>query len=116
MLKGRPAVNFISEQLIYRPRNVRPHKFFGFSPIEQIILTINIGLRRQMHLLNYYTEGNVPEAIAQAPKEWSADQISHFQEWFDSTLAGNSAKPLRITFVPERREVHFTTDTKLKDT
>lgn len=115
IVKGLPAVDFTREQLIYRPRNVRPHKFFGFSPVEQIILTINIGLRRQMHLLNYYTEGNVPEAIAQAPKEWSADQISEFQQWFDSAMAGNSAKRRRITFVPQCGDIQFTRDPSLKD-
>lgn len=113
--KGLPAIDFTSQQLIYRPRNVRSHKFFGFSPVEQIILTINIGLRRQMHLLNYYTEGNVPEAIAQAPREWSADQISEFQEWFDSALAGNSARRRRITFVPQCGDIQFTRDPMLKD-
>jgi Phage portal protein len=115
ILKGLPAVDFTSEQLIYRPRNVRAHKFFGFSPVEQIILTINIGLRRQIHLLNYYTEGNVPEALAQVPREWSADQISEFQEWFDSALAGNSARRRRITFVPECGNLQFTRDPMLKD-
>ena len=115
ILKGMPAINFTAEQLIYRPRNVRAHKFFGFSPVEQIILTINIGLRRQMHLLNYYTEGNVPEALVQTPKEWSADQISEFQEWFDSALAGNSRRRRRITFVPECGNIQFTRDPKLKD-
>ncbi|HEX3154396.1 MAG TPA: phage portal protein, partial [Candidatus Angelobacter sp.] len=110
-----PAVDFTTDQLIYRPRNVRAHKFFGFSPVEQIILTINIGLRRQIHLLNYYTEGNVPEALAQVPKEWSADQISEFQEWFDSALAGNSARRRRITFVPECGNLQFTRDPMLKD-
>jgi hypothetical protein len=115
ILKGLPAVDFTSDQLIYRPRNVRAHKFFGFSPVEQIILTINIGLRRQIHLLNYYTEGNVPEALAQVPKEWSADQISEFQEWFDSALAGNSARRRRITFVPECGNLQFTRDPMLKD-
>jgi hypothetical protein len=115
ILKGLPAVDFTAEQLIYRPRNVRAHKFFGFSPVEQIILTINIGLRRQIHLLNYYTEGNVPEAVAQVPKEWSADQISEFQDWFDSSLAGNSARRRRITFVPECGSLQFTRDPMLKD-
>lgn len=115
ILKGLPAVDFTADQLIYRPRNVRTHKFFGFSPVEQIILTINIGLRRQIHLLNYYTEGNVPEAVAQVPKEWSADQISEFQDWFDSALAGNSARRRRITFVPECGSLQFTRDPMLKD-
>jgi portal protein len=115
ILKGLPAVDFTADQLIYRPRNVRAHKFFGFSPVEQIILTINIGLRRQIHLLNYYTEGNIPEAVAQVPKEWSADQISEFQDWFDSSLAGNSARRRRITFVPECGNLQFTRDPMLKD-
>jgi portal protein len=115
ILKGLPAVDFTADQLIYRPRNVRAHKFFGFSPVEQIILTINIGLRRQIHLLNYYTEGNVPEAVAQVPKEWSADQINEFQDWFDSALAGNLARRRRITFVPECGNLQFTRDPSLKD-
>lgn len=115
IIKGIPAVNFTRDQLIYKPRNIRAHKFFGFSPVEQIILTINIGLRKQLYLLNYYTEGNVPEAIAQAPESWSADQISEFQEWFDSALAGNLAKRRRITFVPQCGQVQFTRDPQLKD-
>lgn len=115
IIKGLPAVDFTRDQLIFKPRNIRSHKFYGFSPVEQIIMTINIGLRRQLHLLNYYTEGNVPEALAQVPSTWSADQISEFQEWFDASLSGNLAKRRRITFVPEVGKVEFTRDPKLKD-
>ncbi len=115
IIKGLPSVDFTRDQLIYKPRHLRVHKFFGFSPVEQIIMTVNIGLRRQMHLLNYYTEGNVPEAIAQVPKEWSADQITEFQEWFDSKLAGNSGQRRRITFVPDSGKITFTRDPQLKD-
>jgi hypothetical protein len=116
IIKGLPAIDFTRDQLIYRPRNLRPHKFFGFSPVEQIILSINIGLRRQVHLLNYYTEGNIPEAIVQVPKEWSADQIAEYQQWFDSKLAGNSAMRRRVTFVPESGQIQWTRDPKLHDT
>jgi Phage portal protein len=115
IIKGLPAVDFTRDQLIYRPRNLRAHKFFGFGPVEQIILTINIGLRRQLHLLNYYTEGNIPEAIVQVPKEWSADQIAEYQQWFDSKLAGNSAMRRRVTFVPESGAINWTRDPKLQD-
>jgi hypothetical protein len=115
IIKGLPAINFTRDQLIYRPRNLRTHKFFGFGPVEQIILTINIGLRRQIHLLNYYTEGNIPEAIVQVPKEWSADQIAEYQQWFDSKLAGNSAMRRRVTFVPESGAINWTRDPKLQD-
>lgn len=116
IIKGMPAVNFTRDQLVYKPRNVRAHKFFGFSPVEQIKMTINIGLRREMSTLQEYTEGNVPEAIAQVPKEWSADQISEFQEWFDAKLAGNMAMRRRITFVPEAGKIEFTKDRELKNT
>lgn len=115
LIKGIPSVNFTRDQLIYKPRNIRTHKFFGFGPVEQIIMTTNIGLRRQLHLLNYYTDGNVPEAIAMVPKEWSSDQISEFQQWFDSMLAGNSQQRRRINFIPEAGPVQFTRDPKLKD-
>lgn len=115
IIKGIPSVDFTKDQLLYKPRNIRTHKFFGFSPVEQIMLTINIGLRREIHLLNYYTEGNIPEAIAQVPATWSSDQIQEFQEWFDGKLAGNSAMKRRITFVPESGTVQFTRDPKLKD-
>jgi hypothetical protein len=115
IIKGVPSVDFTRDQLIYKPRNLRANKFFGFSPVEQIMLTINIGLRREIHLLNYYTEGNVPEAIAQVPKEWSADQIQEFQDWFDAKLAGDSASKRRITFTPEVGSVQFTRDPKLQD-
>jgi hypothetical protein len=115
IIKGLPSVDFSRDQLIYRPRNLRTNKFFGFSPVEQIMLTINIGLRREIHLLNYYTEGNIPEAIAQVPKEWSADQIQEFQDWFDAKLAGESAMKRRITFTPEVGAIQFTRDPKLKD-
>jgi hypothetical protein len=115
IIKGLPAIDFTRDQLVYRPRNLRAHKFFGFGPVEQIILTINIALRRQIHLLNYYTEGNIPEAIVQVPKEWSADQIAEYQQWFDSKLAGNSAMRRRVTFVPESGAIQWTRDPKLQD-
>ena len=115
IIKGLPAIDFTRDQLIYRPRNLRPHKFFGFGPVEQIIMSINIGLRRQVHLLHYYTEGNIPEAIVQVPKEWSADQIAEYQQWFDSKLAGNSAMRRRVTFVPESGQIEWTRDPKLHD-
>lgn len=60
ILKGMPAVDYNRDELIYKPRNVRTNKLYGFSPVEQIIMTVNIALRRQIHQLQYYTEGNTP--------------------------------------------------------
>ena len=60
VIHGRPWKLLTSDELLYLPRNARPHKAYGFGPVEQIIMTINIALRRQAMQLQHFTEGNVP--------------------------------------------------------
>jgi hypothetical protein len=100
VLKGLPAVDYTTKDIIYRPRNLRTNKVYGYSPVEQIIMTINIALRRQIFQLSYFTEGNVPEALIGVPDTWTPDQIKSFQNWFDGTLQGNTAERSRARFVP----------------
>ena len=99
-LHGVPAVNYRNSDLYYRPRNKRIHKIYGYSPVEQIIMTLNIALRRQVWQLNFFTEGNMPSALIGVPEEWTPDQIRTFQEWFDNILAGNTGERRRARFVP----------------
>lgn len=99
ILKGVPAINYTREELLYRPRNVRTNKVYGFSPVEQIIVTVNIALRRQANQLSYYTEGNVPNLLFRVPKEWNPDQIKSFQTWWDEVTQGQSKHYGR--FIPE---------------
>jgi HK97 family phage portal protein len=100
VIHGRPWRLLTSDQLLYLPRNRRPHKVYGFSPCEQIVMTINIGLRRQMMQLQHFTEGNVPPGLLNAPDGWNAEQIRQFQEWFDSILAGNTGTRTRLVWAP----------------
>lgn len=100
ILKGMPALDYTKKQLLFRPRNVRVHKVYGYSPVEQILMTINIGLRRQIFQLNFFTEGNMPPALIGVPEQWTPDQIRTFQEWFDNMLAGNLAERSKARFVP----------------
>lgn len=100
ILKGMPAINYRKSEILFRPRNVRIHKIYGYSPVEQLMMTINIGLRRQIFQLNFFTEGNIPPALIGVPETWTPDQIRTFQEWFDNILAGNLAERRRARFVP----------------
>jgi HK97 family phage portal protein len=100
IIRGRPWRLLTSEDLVYLPRNRRPHKAYGFSPCEQIVMTINIGLRRQLMQLQHFTEGNVPPGLLNAPDGWNAEQIRQFQEWFDSILAGNTGSRTRLIWAP----------------
>lgn len=115
ILHGVPAIDLSADDLIYRPRNVRAHKLYGYSPVEQIIVTVNIAIRRQLFQLGWYTEGNLPEAIVQAPESWTEDQIKRFQGWFDSALAGNLAARRRITFIPPTGHIDYPKQAALKD-
>lgn len=99
-LKGMPAVNYRSSDLLYRPRNLRINKAYGFSPVEQIMMTVNIAIRRQVYQLNFFTEGNMPPALIGVPEDWTPDQIRTFQTWFDNMLSGNLAERSKARFVP----------------
>lgn len=115
ILKGIPAVDYTREELYYRMRNPRTNSVYGLSPVEQIILTVNIALRRDMYNLDYYTEGNIPPAIAAVPKEWSPDHIKAYQTHWDSMMVGNLAQKRRMRFVPGDVKVQQLVDSPAKD-
>jgi len=116
ILKGIPAVDYTSDELLYFVRNPRTNRIYGYSPVEQIIMTVNIAIRRQLSQLQYYTEGNIPEAVVGVDPSWTAEQIKDFQGWFDSVMAGDTAARRRMTFVPgDASKMQFTKDPQLKD-
>jgi len=116
VLKGLPAVDYTKEELVYMMRNPRVSRVYGLSPVEQIIMTVNIALRRQVHQLNFYTEGNIPEAICGLPESWTTDQIEQFQLYWDTLLEGNLAQRRHMKFVPfDPNKIKFTQEQALKD-
>ncbi|SEJ55859.1 phage portal protein [Frateuria terrea] len=115
VLKGIPAVDYTADELVYTPRNPRVHKFYGFSPVEQIILTVNIALRRMASQLQYFTEGNIPAAYASMPQDWSGEQIKQFQAYWDSVIEGDQGYKRKVRFVPGGTKVESVKDAPLKD-
>lgn len=116
VLKGLPAVDYTRDELIYVSRNPRTNRVYGFSPVEQIIMTVNIALRRQITQLNYFTEGNIPEAIAGLPESWNIDQVAAFQRYWDSLMEGNLARKRHVRFVPfDASKISYTKQHDLKD-
>lgn len=115
VLKGIPAVDYTTDELIYVPRNPRVHKFYGFSPVEQIILTVNIALRRAASQLQYFTEGNIPAAFASVPTDWNPDQIKAFQTYWDAVIEGDQTYKRKVRFVPGGTKVENIKDAPLKD-
>jgi hypothetical protein len=99
---------------VYRPFNPTVNKFYGWSPVEQIIHTIMIGMNRMVSQQALYTEGNLPEAIVGLPNEWGLEQVKSFQAFFDE-LAGNVSIKRRVRFVPGDAKFVQTKDPMIKD-
>jgi hypothetical protein len=62
-------------------------------------MSINIAVRREIEKLNYFTEGNVPEAIIGCPETWTPEVIARWQAIWDATLSDQSVRR-RARFVP----------------
>lgn len=107
ILKGVVALNYTQNEMIYRPRNLRTHKVYGFSPVEQIMMTVNIALRRQLHQLEYYRSGSVPDALAGVPTDWQPEQIQQYQAYWDALMEGDNAARRRVKFVPGELAQNF---------
>lgn len=99
ILKGLPAVWYTPDELIYAPRNPRASKVYGYSCVEQVIVTVNIGLRRQASQLGYFSEGNVPDAVAQVPQDWPIQKIQEFQDYWD-TMVNDAVRRRKMRFIP----------------
>jgi hypothetical protein len=116
VLHGQGANDLTSEELVYKMRNPRTNRIYGMSPVEQVIMTVNIALRKQVSTLQYFTEGNVPEAIAGLPLDWNIDQVKEFQLWWDSIMEGNTAQRRHMKFVPwDPSKIHLLRPPDLKD-
>lgn len=115
VLKGVPAVDYHRDELVYFPRNVRVSRVYGYSPVEQVLTTVNIALRRQAHQLSYYTEGSTPNLIFSVPETWNTDQIKQFQLWWDELTNGDQASKYKTKFVPAGVEPIDTKGKALKD-
>lgn len=100
ILKGLPAANLTTLDLVYSPMNVRTNSVYGRSAVENIVTTVSIALRRSMSQLEYFREGNVPEGVFSLPETWTPDQVQRYQDYWDNLNSGNLANRRKMRFVP----------------
>lgn len=105
VLHGIPTADFLHDELLYFMSNPSSDRIYGYSKVEQILTTIQIGLRRELSQMQFFTDGNVPAALAGVPETWNSDQIAKLQTAFDSLLLGDTGAQRRIHFVPGKLDV-----------
>lgn len=115
ILKGMPASDLTLDEVIYAPRNKRSYRFYGLSPVEQVVNFVVLALKRQQHLTAYYTDGNVPEHMVGVPPEWNPDQIQAAQDWMDGLMSNNLQARRKVLFVPGGMAPLPLKDPKLQD-
>jgi hypothetical protein len=101
ILKGIPACDYTAQELIYLQRNPRSWTPYGYSPVEQIIITVNTQIRRMLEQLAYFTTGNIPLGFGTLPKDWTSQQIISFQKDFNAMREGNLEQRSQVVFMPE---------------
>jgi len=89
ILHGVPAADFSRDQLVYFPRNKRPGHVYGYSPVEQVMLTATTLIRREQHQLAFYTDGNLTDGLFIAPDYMPNDKLAEWQLYWNSLFAGN---------------------------
>lgn len=115
VFKGMPAVDYTADELLYAPRNKRTHKVYGYSPVEQIMTTVNLALRRQLSQLSFYTDGDTPNLIMSVPATWTPEQVTRFQSNWNNMLSGNAEERARTKFVPDGVVPYNTKQGVIKD-
>jgi len=119
ILRGMPAVDYTSDELVYWPRNQSVDSVYGYPQVEQIIVTVNIALRRQIFQLDYYRQGSVPDALVGVPDNWTPEQIlviqDHWDSMFNSPGWENIGERRKLKFVPGANKVTFSKEAALKD-
>lgn len=115
VIKGVPWADLTTDDLIYCPRNPRPGHLYGLGPVEQIIVTLTTVMQRQGAQLAYFTEGNTPAGILNAPEGWTKEHIKDFQTWFEAKLAGNTAERSKLLWVPAGTKYAAFKESPIKD-
>lgn len=102
IIKGSPAHDYAMDAenakpygfdtMVWCPKHRRVNKVYGFSYVEQIRTTVTLALQRTARQLDYFTTGNVPAMLIEAPSNWTPGMVREANEEWRDILAGVSGK------------------------
>jgi hypothetical protein len=115
ILKGVPAVDYSTDELIYWPKNVSADNPYGYPPVEQILDYVETFIERVKGQKSYFTEGNIGDGLFSGPAEWKVDQIKAWQGYWDSIFAGNVQQRRKGWWVPNGTKFEQIKQPPLKD-
>lgn len=113
MQSDASAAEFLSDQLIYRPRYRRSWTPYGYSNTEQALVAGDLYLKRQEWIRSEFTDGVPPEVLIGWIKDatvpsWldTPEKLRAFETVLNAELAGNTRERHRMKFLPPGFEPH----------
>ena len=96
---GDLVKEYRGDQLLYLPYHRTARNPYGLSPIAKCVVPIEIELRKQKYILEYYREGNVPASFASIGNAESPTQVRQWQDALDAVI-GDTAARHQVTVLP----------------
>lgn len=99
---GTADVELSAGQLLYRPRVVRAHTPYGFSPVEQALMSADIYLRRQGWMRSEYTEGTLPVSFLKTDlaANMTPEQLRAWEVSLNDFYGGSQGNRHRFRLLP----------------
>lgn len=93
---------YLSDQLVYKRRNVRAHTPYGYSAVEQALEDVDVWLRRRKWIRDEYTEGTVPAGFVtnQGQTSWTPSQLKEYETDLNDAYGGSTAARHRLRVLP----------------
>lgn len=108
ILKGLPAVDYTTDELIYFPEVYRADKLYGYSRVEQAKDLISTAISRLRSQKSYFDYGNLGDGYFTAPEGWTPDSVRSLEIRWNNWMAGNIESRRQSQFLPSGTEWHET--------
>lgn len=116
ILKGIPAEDYSSDELIYFPQTYRVDKVYGYSRVEQAIDIIEQSIARLRSQLGHWTHGNIGEGYFETPDGWTPEDVVALEQRWNQMMAGSIEGRASSPFVPHGTVFHETKTNLIADT
>lgn len=97
--------------LIYKPRFLRIESPYGYSPVEQALVSAELWLRRQQWMMAEYTQGTTPRMILKAAGvQYTPEQLRAYEDVLNDYYGGSTGNRHRIRLFPDGFDPSLTED------
>jgi len=100
IIKGVPAADYTTRELLYYPQNPRADHVYGYSRVEYIVETIETAIERMKGQKAFFTHGNLADGFFSAPDGVQPDQVRQVEQMWNNLLTAGIENRRIAQFLP----------------